>query len=254
MLATWSEDAYPPPAPPYLSKVLERTRRTRQRRAWASLERWLPMSVTTDRQAAPGALRLAWILLIVIALVVAAAGIAVVGARLFAPSTGIPQGGDAVLALASLEGELRADRRRLHLQGRWHRPSPGRPAGWPAQSPAVRARKRNVLVARWASHRFPQLVQRQRPDRGHGRRRRQSQGPRDASADRQGLLRPIGACLVTGRSHDPVRRQRLLRWHAHHLCRPVGWVRASARRVRPRNEWHVPDVLAERPSARVRGQ
>ena len=104
LLAMWSEDAYPPPAPPYLSKVLERTRRTKQRRAWASLERWLPMSVTTDRQAAPGALRLAWILLIVLALVVAAAGIAVVGARLFAPSTGIPQGGAAVLALASLEG------------------------------------------------------------------------------------------------------------------------------------------------------
>ena len=104
LLSTWSEDAYSPPAPPYLSQVLERTRRTKQRRAWASLERWLPMSVTTDRQAAPGALRLAWILLIVLALVVAAAGIAVVGARLFAPATGIPQGRDAVLALASLEG------------------------------------------------------------------------------------------------------------------------------------------------------
>lgn len=62
------------------------------------------MSVTTDRPAAPGALRMAWILLIVLALLVAAAGIAVVGARLFAPSTGIPQGREAVLALASLEG------------------------------------------------------------------------------------------------------------------------------------------------------
>ena len=38
------------------------------------------------------------------ALVVAAAGIAVVGARLLAPATGIPLGGDAVLAFASLEG------------------------------------------------------------------------------------------------------------------------------------------------------
>ena len=47
----------------------------------------------------------------------------------------------------------------------------------------------DVLVARWPSHRLPQLVQRQRPDRGHGRRRRQSQGPRNAPADRQGLLR-----------------------------------------------------------------
>ena len=40
------------------------------------------MALTTDRPAAPRALRLAWILLIVVALVVAAAGIAVVGARL----------------------------------------------------------------------------------------------------------------------------------------------------------------------------
>ena len=131
LLAMWSEDAYPPPAPPYLSKVLERTRRTKQRRAWASLERWLPMSVTTDRQAAPGALRLAWILLIVLALVVAAAGIAVVGARLFAPSTGIPQGGAAVLALASLEGSNGevGDVYTFNADGTGHRQLTGQVAG-----------------------------------------------------------------------------------------------------------------------------
>ncbi len=104
LLSTWSEDAYSPPAPAYLSKVLERTRRTRQRHAWASLERWLPMTVTTDRPAAPRALRLAWILLIVVALVVVAAGIAIVGSRLLVPSPALPLGGAAVIAFTSQDG------------------------------------------------------------------------------------------------------------------------------------------------------
>ena len=105
LLATWSEDAYSPPAPAYLAKVLDRTRHTRQRRAWASLERWLPMTVTTDRPAAPRALRLAFILLIVAALVAIAAGIAVVGARLLKPSPALPVGGAAVIAFASDAGD-----------------------------------------------------------------------------------------------------------------------------------------------------
>jgi hypothetical protein len=105
LLATWSQDAYSPPAPAYLTKVLDRTRHTRQRRAWASLERWLPMALTTDRPAAPRALRPAWILLIVVALVVVAAGIAIVGARLLKPPPALPVGGSAVLAFASYEGD-----------------------------------------------------------------------------------------------------------------------------------------------------
>ena len=59
------------------------------------------MTVTTDRPAAPRALRLALILLIVVALVVIAAGIAVVGARLLKPSPALPLGGAAVIAFAS---------------------------------------------------------------------------------------------------------------------------------------------------------
>jgi Tol biopolymer transport system component len=104
LLSTWSDDAYSPPAPAYLAKVLERTQRTRQRHAWASLERWLPMTVTTDRPAAPRALRLAWILLIVVALVVLAAGIALVGGRFLTPKPALPLGSGAVLAFASDEG------------------------------------------------------------------------------------------------------------------------------------------------------
>ena len=55
MLAAWLDDPYTPPAPRYLGEVLERTRRTRQRPAWASLERWLPMAVITRPAPAPSA-------------------------------------------------------------------------------------------------------------------------------------------------------------------------------------------------------
>jgi hypothetical protein len=59
------------------------------------------MTVTTDRPAAPRALRVAWILLIVIALVVVAAGIAIVGSRLLVPAPALPLGGAAVIAFTS---------------------------------------------------------------------------------------------------------------------------------------------------------
>ncbi len=49
MLTVWLDDPYTPPAPAYLGQVLERTRSTRQRRSWASLERWLPMTITLRR-------------------------------------------------------------------------------------------------------------------------------------------------------------------------------------------------------------
>ncbi|HEY6571325.1 MAG TPA: hypothetical protein VIZ22_13605 [Candidatus Limnocylindrales bacterium] len=62
------------------------------------------MKVTTSQPAATGSLRLAWILLIVVALVIVAAGIAVVGGRLLTPSPALPRGGAAVLAFTSLQG------------------------------------------------------------------------------------------------------------------------------------------------------
>ena len=89
-LEAWHEDAYAPPAPAYLSEVLERTRHTRQRPAWASLERWLPMKLTSTASAAPRALQPVWILLIVLALVIAVAGIAIIGGRLLAPAPATP--------------------------------------------------------------------------------------------------------------------------------------------------------------------
>ena len=48
-LMAWLDDPFTPPAPTYLGEVLDRTRMTRQRRAWASLERWLPMTLTLRR-------------------------------------------------------------------------------------------------------------------------------------------------------------------------------------------------------------
>ena len=58
MLSAWLEDPLVTPAPRYLDDVLERTRRTRQRPARASLERWLPMTVTLRNPALPMPARL----------------------------------------------------------------------------------------------------------------------------------------------------------------------------------------------------
>ena len=102
MLTSWMDDPISVPAPPYLGAVLERTRRTRQRPAWASLERWLPMSdKTLARPSSPpmrGA-RLALVALIVLALAITAA---IVGSRLIRQTPAIPQGGAAVFAFSSI--------------------------------------------------------------------------------------------------------------------------------------------------------
>ena len=107
MLSAWLDDPYTPPAPRYLTKVLDRTRRTRQRPAWANLERWLPMAEDiSGSHTAP--LRTARLLLIALLIVALAAAAAIVGSRLLSttePPTPIPQGGAAVLAYASIVGD-----------------------------------------------------------------------------------------------------------------------------------------------------
>jgi hypothetical protein len=62
-LIDWLEDAGTPTVPDYVDEMLTRTRATRQRPAWASLERWLPMQLTARRplMAVP---RMAWLLLL----------------------------------------------------------------------------------------------------------------------------------------------------------------------------------------------
>jgi Tol biopolymer transport system component len=106
LLSTWLDDPYTPPAPAYLSQVLEQTRQTRQRRAWANLERWLPMaSEFTGRTATPP-LRLAWLLIIGLLVVALVAAVAVVGSRLLNSPPAIPEGGAAVLVFASQQGGM----------------------------------------------------------------------------------------------------------------------------------------------------
>jgi Tol biopolymer transport system component len=108
-LMAWLDDPYTPPAPRYLGDVLERTRRTRQRPSWASLERWIPMTVIS-RPPAALPLRLAWLLIVGALVVALVASAAIVGSRLLT-STGpdgrsaavfpIPEGNDAILAYAT---------------------------------------------------------------------------------------------------------------------------------------------------------
>ena len=107
MLSAWLDDPYTPPAPRYLGQVLERTRHTRQRPAWASLERWIPMADKVLQPTAAPPMRLAWVLLIAL-LVVALSP----RSRSLAPdssrSTSIPQGGTAVFAFGSISGQSTA--------------------------------------------------------------------------------------------------------------------------------------------------
>jgi Tol biopolymer transport system component len=77
-ISDWLEEQAGRGAPDYLAEILSRTTRTRQRPAWSSLERWLPVQTTLRFAPVP---RLAW-LLVVVALI-AALGVAVlaVGSR-----------------------------------------------------------------------------------------------------------------------------------------------------------------------------
>ena len=219
LLSTWSEDAVWPPAPAYLSKVLERTQRTRQRHAWASLERWLPMTVTTDRPAAPRALRIAWILLIVVALVVVAAGIAIVGSRLLVPAPALPLGGAAVIAFTSQDGgeteplvgdlyTVRADGTDLRRLTDASSNSRHRPVA--------------AVVARWLAHRLPPLPGGDGLGRGDRRRRRQPDDPVDGCRRaRRVLLRARRLLVVGGWADRRLRRPR--------CCAPANQTSSSSR-------------------------
>jgi Tol biopolymer transport system component len=106
LLSAWLDDPYTPPAPHYLGRVLERTRQTRQRPAWASLERWIPMADSVLHPPTAPPLRMAWLLILALLVVALAAGVVVVGSRLLAPTPVIPQGGAAVAAFGSFVGNV----------------------------------------------------------------------------------------------------------------------------------------------------
>ena len=67
VVSHWLDDQAGRGAPGYLDDVLARTTRTRQRPAWSSLERWLPMETTLHFAPAP---RMAWLLVALAALLV----------------------------------------------------------------------------------------------------------------------------------------------------------------------------------------
>jgi TolB protein len=105
LLSAWLDDPFTPPAPGYLGEVLERTRRTRQRPAWANLERWLPMADKILARPASQPMRVARLLIVTLLVLALAAVAAVVGAQLLRPKVEIPVGGAAVLAFASIVGD-----------------------------------------------------------------------------------------------------------------------------------------------------
>jgi dipeptidyl aminopeptidase/acylaminoacyl peptidase len=87
LLSAWLEDPHVSPAPRYLDDVLQRTRRTRQRPAWASLERWLPMSIALRTPVLPLPVgRLALGLTLLLALLLTLSSLPFLAGTLLSPS------------------------------------------------------------------------------------------------------------------------------------------------------------------------
>jgi WD40 repeat protein len=78
VLSDWLDEQAGRGAPAYLGEILARTTRTRQRPAWSSLERWLPVQMTFSGRLAPIP-RLAWFAAVLAMLVLAAAALFVAG-------------------------------------------------------------------------------------------------------------------------------------------------------------------------------
>ena len=154
LLSAWLDDPYTPPAPRYLTKVLDRTRRTRQRPAWANLERWLPMAedIRPDRDRRrcgwPGSClsrsswspssppRRSWAR----------------GSSDGGPGRADPAGrlGRAGLCFASIVGDCG---RHLHRPGGWHGHAPVDQRAW--------RQERSGVLARRHTHRVPRLAGRE---------------------------------------------------------------------------------------------
>ena len=89
--------------PDHLDAVLRRTRTERQRPAWSSLERWLPVQTTLRLAPVP---RIAWLLAVVALLVVLAAAVLLVGSRPRIPAPfGLARNG---ILMSSRDGDIYA--------------------------------------------------------------------------------------------------------------------------------------------------
>ncbi|HLQ48549.1 MAG TPA: hypothetical protein VK233_06205, partial [Candidatus Dormibacteraeota bacterium] len=77
-VSEWLDEQAGRGAPGYLDEVLARTTRTRQRPAWSSLERWLPVAITFRARVAPMS-RSFWALTLIAVLALAAALLVLAG-------------------------------------------------------------------------------------------------------------------------------------------------------------------------------
>ncbi|HEY8636175.1 MAG TPA: hypothetical protein VIL81_02835, partial [Candidatus Limnocylindrales bacterium] len=77
-VSDWLDEAAGRGTPDYLDAVLAQTTRTRQRPAWSSLERWLPMAITFRARVAPIP-RLAWAVVLLALLVLAVVALLAAG-------------------------------------------------------------------------------------------------------------------------------------------------------------------------------
>jgi len=77
-LVEWLDERAGRCTPSYLDEVLARTTRTRQRPAWSSLERWLPMQTTLRLTPVP---RMAWLLVVAVLLAAVLVAVLVAGSR-----------------------------------------------------------------------------------------------------------------------------------------------------------------------------
>jgi hypothetical protein len=103
-VATWLGEEAGLGAPAYLDEVLARTARSRQRPAWSSLERWLPMDTTLRLVPVP---RVAWLLGIVAILLALVVAAVLVGSQPRLPAPFGPAR-NGVLAYASVDGDIYA--------------------------------------------------------------------------------------------------------------------------------------------------
>ena len=104
-VADWLDEQAGRGAPGYLDDVLARTTRTRQRPAWSSLERWLPVDLSTRRSlfALPTSMRPIALLLLVALLIAVVVALAAGTRRQLPAPFGLARNGDLV---TSRDGDI----------------------------------------------------------------------------------------------------------------------------------------------------
>ncbi|MBA2314651.1 MAG: PD40 domain-containing protein [Chloroflexi bacterium] len=103
-VAQWLDEEAERGALRYLDETLERTARTRQRPAWSSLERWLPVQTTLRLVPVP---RAAWLLLILGLVVAIGAAVLAVGSQARRPPPFGPAGNGSIV-YGTADGDIYA--------------------------------------------------------------------------------------------------------------------------------------------------